>query len=370
MKGTGVHLLLSAFVACILAGVAGCSQSDSVIRIGAALPFTGTVAYYGQDSKRGIDLALEEINSQGGVNGKKLEVIYEDTQGQGKLAVAAVQKLISADAVPIIIGAGTSTETMAVAPVVERSKTVLLSPVSSAASITNAGDYVFRSVPSDGLQAQDLAAWVLERGFKRVALIYVNQTWGKGLKGDFVREFQGAGGIIADEEATDLDEKDFRTQITKMQATKPDAYVALIYAKEGGLFLKQASELGVNSQIFGADPWTKRQLLETAGEAAEGVLFTTPSQYSGPEYQQFLASFKRKYGEDPGIYEAHGYDCMKLIAKALADSDAKNLELRSALSKTSFKGATGDTTFDQNGDVQTKSFSRMTWWKGSVQPAR
>lgn len=347
-----------------------CGRGGDAVMIGAALPLTGPTSYYGEDSKRGIDMALDEINSAGGVRGRQLRVIYEDTQGNGKQAINAVRKLISADNVPVIIGCGTSTETMAVAPVVEEGKRVLISPVSSAASISRAGDYVFRSVPSDGMQAKDLADWVRERNVRRVALIFVNQTWGVGLKDDFVREFQSRGGEILAATATDLDEKDFRTQLTNMRAAKPEAYVAIIYAKEGGLLLKQARELGITEQFFGADPWTKQQLVAAAGAAANDVLFTTPAKYQGPAYATFAENFKKRYGREPGIYDAHGYDSMKLVAKAMESGGFSGPEIQKAMAQIrGYHGVTGETSFDENGDVTTKGFARMTWKDGVLQLA-
>lgn len=365
-----VAALLVIFSLLILA-LQSCSRggSDAVV-IGAALPLTGPTSYYGEDSKRGIDMALDEINAAGGVRGHQLRIVYEDTQGNGKQAINAVRKLISADNVPVIIGCGTSTETLAVAPVVEESKRVLITPVSSAASISRAGDYVFRSVPSDGMQAHDLAKWIRELNVKRVALIFVNQTWGVGLKDDFVREFQSAGGEILATEATDLDEKDFRTQLTSLRAKKPDAYVAIIYAKEGGLLLKQARELGITEQFFGGDPWTKQQFVDGAGQAANGVFFTTPAKYQGPEYAAFAENYKKRYGKEPGIYDAHGYDCMKLVAKAIESGGFTGPEIQKAMAQIKgYHGVTGETTFDENGDVTSKSFARMTWQNGVLQPA-
>jgi branched-chain amino acid transport system substrate-binding protein len=354
----------------ILGGYSCAPGSSESISIGAALPLTGPVSYYGVDSKRGIDLALEQVNAEGGVQGKTLKVIYEDTQGQGKQAVSAVRKLISSDGVAAIIGAGTSTETMAIAPVMERSKVVLISPVSSAASISEAGEYIFRSVPSDAAQAESLADWILSSGFDRIALLYVNQTWGVGLKDDFVRAYKSRGGNILAEVATDLDEKDFRTQLTQMRASSPQAYAAIIYAKEGGLLLKQARELGIGDQFFGADPWTKQELIDAAGDAAEGVRFTTPATYDGPEFESFRKAYLEKYQVEPGIYDAHGYDCLKILASALRQSDLSGPSIRNALARTTgFVGATGETTFDLNGDVPTKSFSRMEWSGGSLRIA-
>ena len=363
-------LTLIGSVLLLLASLVSCNRSDDSIAIGAALPLTGPTSYYGEDSKRGMDMALDEINAAGGVRGHKLRVIYEDTQGNGKQAINAVRKLISADNVPVIIGCGTSTETMAVAPIVEQNKRTLITPVSSAASISSAGNFVFRSVPSDGLQARDLAEWMRELNYHRVALIFVNQTWGVGLKNDFVREFQNRGGEILTEEATDLDEKDFRTQLANMRAKSPEAYVAIIYAKEGGILLKQARELGINSQFFGADPWTKQQFADGAGPAADGVLFTTPAKYQGPEFAPFAETYRKRYGKEPGIYDAHGYDCMKLVAKAIQEGGLTGPDIQAAMAKIrGYQGVTGETTFDDNGDVTSKDFARMTWNKGVLQPA-
>ena len=348
----------------------GCSAgTDPSLRIGAALPLTGDTAYYGQDSKRGIDLAFEEINRAGGVLHKPIKVIYEDTQGQGRVAVSAVRKLISSDNVQVIIGAGTSTETLAVAPIVNENQRVLLSPVSSAATITQAGGpYVFRSVPSDAFQAIDLATWVLERGIKRVAVVFVNQTWGASLKDGFLTTFKAGHGEVTRVEASDLDQKDFRTVLTTLKATKPDAIVAFVYAKEGGQLLKQARELGINSQFFGADPWTKQEFWDAAGSSGEGVLFTTPALYDGPEFATFAQHYRAKYGSEPGIYESHGYDCAYLVAKALNDAGKNDgPAVRSAMAAIrGYKGVTGDTTFDEHGDVINKHFARMTWTSGSV----
>jgi ABC-type branched-subunit amino acid transport system substrate-binding protein len=316
-------------------------------------------------------LALDEINNAGGIRGRKLAVTYEDTQGNGNQAINAVRKLISADNVQAIIGCGTSTETMAVAPVVEENKRVLITPVSSAASITNAGNFIFRSVPSDSQQAKDLALWIRELKYQKIALIFVNQTWGVGLKNDFVREFQGAGGEILTTESSDLDEKDFRTQLTTMKAKNPEAYVAIVYAKEGGILLKQGKELGITAQFFGADPWTKQQFVDEAGEAGSGVLFTTPARYQGPEFNTFAENYRKRYGKEPGIYDAHGYDCMKLLAKAIEEGGLAGPEIQAAMAKIKgFSGVTGETTFDENGDVTSKGFAKMTWSHGVLQAAQ
>jgi len=356
--------LVALMATCILTGCDGTGASNQ-ISIGAALPLTGVVSYYGQDSKRGIDLALNEINSGNGIDGRAVRVVYEDTQGQGNRAVSAIRTLLDIHKVPAVIGGGTSTETLAMAPVAERTKRVLISPVSSASQISQAGSYIFRSVPSDAAQAESLARWIVDKGYTEVALIFVNQAWGVGLKTDFVTSYKNLGGRFLAIEATEQGEVDFRTQLVRMRSERPKAYVALIYAREGGLLLRQARELGITAQFFGADPWTKHHFIESAGDAGNDVLFTTPAHYAGPEFEKFAIHFREKYGQEPGIYEAHGYDTLMLLARAIRQGGASAEEIREQLSRTrGYMGATGETTFDDNGDVPTKGFSRMVWLSG------
>jgi branched-chain amino acid transport system substrate-binding protein len=256
------------------------------------------------------------------------------------------------------------------APIANRAGRVLLSPVSSAAQISQAGDYIFRSVPSDGAQAADLAKWVIKSGFKRIALMYVNQSWGVGLKDGFVAQYQALGGSIVTTESTDQGEVDFRTQLVRMRAGQPQAFVTIVYAREGGLVLRQARELGIKEQFFGADPWTKKEFIDSAGSAGNGVLFTTPAVYSGPAYDVFAKRYRARYHAEPGIYEAHGYDCMMLLARSIQKAGSSPAAIRDTLAATrNYMGATGNTTFDKNGDVTTKGFARMTWTNGALQKA-
>ncbi len=373
MRPQNRRILLSLAAVFILAGLSaalilpGSRAATADIVIGAALPMSGDVSYYGQDSRRGIDLALDEINAKGGINGGQVRVIYQDTQGQGAVAVSAVRSLLDVQHVLAVIGGGTSTETLAMAPIAEREQHVLLTPVSSAAAISRAGDYTFRSVPSDGAQAANLAKWVFAKGYHKVALIYVNQSWGVGLETDFVTQYEQLGGRVVVTKSSDQGDVDFRTQLVAMRAAQPQAYIAIVYAKEGGLLLRQARELGIKNQFFGADPWTKHEFLDASGGAGNGVLFTTPAMFNGAEYRAFAAKYNARYHQQPGIYEAHGYDCMMLLAHAIQKAGTSPQAIRNALASTrNYMGATGNTTFDANGDVPTKGFARMTWRNGAA----
>lgn len=340
-------------------------KKEEVIKIGRILPLTGPAASYGQSEKRGTDLALEEINNAGGINGRKLEIIYEDDQCQSKIGVSTMQKLINIQKVPLVLGATCSTVTLSIAPIANSTKTTLLSPLSSAAEISNAGPYVFRVMPSDAFQSVVLAKWIYQLSYKKIGLLFINNAWGVGVKGTFVEEFKKLGGSIVGEEACNEGETNFRTQLSKLIATNPDAYFFPTMPKEGRHILKQAKELGLKGQIFGADAWSVKELLDQAGETADGVLYTMPAQYDGPEYQEFAKRFEAKYGQKPDVNAAGAYDAVKIAALTMESVLNSNLTLtgeniRKEMEKIKgYKGATGDTTFDENGDPIGKKFEKM-----------
>lgn len=349
-----------AVAAVILCVVIGCGQDVQVVKFGANLPLTGTVAYYGTSSQKGIELAIDELKKEEQFKNAQVRIIYEDNQGQARMANTAMSKLANVDKVPAVIGCGTSTETMAAAPIANETKTVLISPVSSATSIADAGPFVFRTCPSDLVQAQDLASWILESGFKSVGVIYANSTWGTGFKDNFVNHFSSNGGSIVDIKSSDPGDTNFRTQLSVLKSTKPDAFVFIIYAKEGSALVRQARELGLTTPIFGADPWSQRDFRMGAGSFAEDVRYTTPAQFDGETFKAFRNAFLNKYKEEPDVYASNGYDCMMLLAKAYSNGARTGDEFQQYLGKVdNFLGATGITKFDANGDVVGKRFGRF-----------
>jgi branched-chain amino acid transport system substrate-binding protein len=358
------HTLLAIMMILLLA----CNKADheKAIRIGRILPLTGPAASYGQSEKKGTDLAVEQINTAGGVQGRKIEILYEDDKCEAKEGVAAMNKLVDIEQVPIVLGATCSTVTLAIAPIANANKVVLLSPLSSAAEISKAGPYVFRVMPSDAFQSNVLAKWIFDCGHKKVGLLYINNAWGVGVKEAFVREFIRLGGTIVDEEACSEGDRNFRTQLTKLKAAKADAFFFPTMPKEGGQLLKQAKELGLRGPIFGADAWSVKELTDEAGSAANGVFYTMPAQFEGPGYQEFEKSFEAKYGQKPDVNAAAAYDAVKIAVFCIESVITKNLPLTGENIRTEierirgFRGATGDTTFDQNGDPIGKEFSRMT----------
>ena len=167
------------------------------IKIGVVLPLTGDLSSMGEPAKDAVEFALEEINNAGGINGRKLEAIFENGKCDGAASISAVQKLINVDKVSAIIGEICSGATIAMAPIVEKNKVPLISPCSSNPDITNMGDYIFRVYPSDSLQGKYMAEYVKNvLNYSKVAVLYVNNDWGKGVAEVFKKTFINMGGEI------------------------------------------------------------------------------------------------------------------------------------------------------------------------------
>lgn len=205
-----------------------------------------------------------------------------------------------------------------------------------------------------------MADWLREEGYRKVALLYVNNSWGQGLREEFRRIFTEHGGTVVAEEACNEGDRDLRTQISKLMERSPEALYAITYAREGGALLRQARELGFSQPIYGADVWGSPELRETAGETTRGVKIIVPSTFSGLDYDAFADSYRERYGEDPDVYAAYAYDMIRIIADTAERADRDNITIREALSGIEYNGVTGLTRFDEHGDVVGKGFERRT----------
>ena len=328
---------------------------EKVVKIGAILPLTGDAAKYGESAKEGIELAIEEINAEGGVKGHKIEIIYEDSQGLPTTGVSAFQKLITSNRVPAVIGGLFSSVTLAIAPIANREHVVVLSPTSSAPAITKAGDYIFRNCASDIFEGKIMAEAARKTlGLSKVAIIYINNDYGVGIKDVFKKEFTALGGKILAEEAFDQGATDFRTQITKVKQANPEA-VYIIGYRELGSLLKQAKELGLNVQFLSTVMFEDPEILKIAGTAAEGVIYSARAynpKSKEPIVKKFVEKYEMKYHKEPDIFAALSYDAVLILAKAMEIGGFTADGIKGALyGIRDFQGVAGVTSFDENGDV-------------------
>lgn len=359
---TGVIAVLILFLNCR-------DQEQNEIKIGATFPLTGEVASYGKKAKRGIELAQEELNAKGGLLGKTVKIDFQDDRNDKKEAVSIMTKFAAIDKVPIVFGSAGSTVTLAIAPLANRHKVVLISPISSSSKLsTEGGPYFFRTVPTDDLQAEILCNWVHGSGARQVAIVYTNNSWGKPLADGFQQKFETLGGKVSQSEGVAENTTDFRTVITKLKELSDlDAVVSPTYPKEGGIFVRQARELGLKQPLFGGDNWGSPEFRNIAGDAAEGVFYTAPSESTSPEYTSFAKRYEVKYGEQPDVFGAYAYDAATAIFKAVeAAQTIDPLKIREVLLKVSFMGVSGEVAFRENGDLKSEAFARKTIKNGQA----
>jgi ABC-type branched-subunit amino acid transport system substrate-binding protein len=331
------------------------AAADSVV-VGSVTPLSGKISVYGEGFRQAMLTALEEVNEAGGINGVPMQIKYEDNASTAQGSVSAIRKLITVDKLPVIFGPAASSNFLAVCPIAQQNKTILIGAESAAAAISDCGSYVFRVFPSDILQGKGVAELALDLDHKQVVLTYINNDWGVGLAEAFKEDYKKAGGKIMDEFAYDEGKTDYRSEILRIRSKNPNAVVNLTYIKEGAIMLRQAYEMNFTPQWLMGSAAKSPKLVELAGGAAEGVIGTYPTfSKESEEYKHYKKAFKEKYPDaKPPIFGEYNYDMVKLTARALRRADAYTAEaVRTALIEAGkdFTGVTGNKTFDENGDV-------------------
>lgn len=349
-------LIISAFV--FLSFLAfGCTKKEESkeIKIGAVLPLTGSAAPYGENAKKGILLAMEEINSKDGINGRKIKVIFEDSKTDPKEAVSALHKLYQINKIPFIIGDINSTGVLAMAPIAEKNHIILLSPGASNPKISDAGDYIFRNWHSDALEGEVDSDFAYNKlGWKKASVLYVNAAYGVGLAEVFRDKFNNIGGEIVAFEAYEQDSTDMRGQINRILSKNPDGIFLPGWPKEMSVALKQLKELGSKLPILSVQGFDDPSILQLAGLAAEDVIFSIPEAPDPNDkmVKHFNTSYKQKFNIDPGVCSAAGYDALKIYAWSIERVGYNPEKVQKEMSVIKdFPGGDGKISFDENGDL-------------------
>lgn len=327
-------------------------QADT-IAIGAVLPLSGESAQYGKWIREGLELGKEEINAKGGVKGKSLVIVYEDDAATPKDAANAMQKLVRINKVPVVFGSWASSCVLAQAPIAEQSHTVLIGEAISP-KIRYAGDYVFRIQPDARFYLRQLVPFVYSKlNIRTVSILYVNNDFGIDQANVFTKEFSKLGGKVLYSEGYNQNVTDFRTQLLKIKESAPEAVFVPGYA-ELGIILKQARELGLSQRFLGSVPSENPDVLETAGDAAEGLIY--PSHFDPDSrnnlVQRYQKAYKIRYRRSSEGFAALAYDGIRIIAHVINEVGESPEEIKDGLYNIhDFPGVTGKTTFDDHGDV-------------------
>lgn len=356
-------LLATLFVTGVFVGCGNNSSSagnSDSIKVGLNYELSGQVATYGQSLTGGIELALEEINKNGGVLGKQLKAVKVDNKSENAEAANLSTKLATKDKVVAILGPATSGNTKAAATAAVANKVPLISASATADDTTldkngKVLDYVFKTCFSDSFQGVIMAEFATVDLAKKNAAVLIDtgSDYSKGLSKSFKETFTSKGGTIVTEEAYAAKQTDFKAVLTKIKGSNPDVLYIPGYYEEVGLIVKQARDLGLNVPILGGDGFDSPKLAELAGSTALKDVFYT-NHYSSmddtPEVVKFREAFKAKYNKEPDAFNALGYDLGYFLADALTRAgEANNEKLKDALASTvDFKGVTGNFSMDDN----------------------
>jgi branched-chain amino acid transport system substrate-binding protein len=340
-------LILALFAATSLAA------ADEPIRIGHFASLSGKDAAFGVASRKGILIAVDELNARGGILGRRVEYLVEDIQSKSGEPATAVKKLIARDKVVAILGGNPSSNSLEAAPICQNAHVPMMAISSTNPAVTEKGDYIFRICFIDPFQGAVLAKFARDSlHAKSVALLTsASSSYSVGLSNVLRERFTAMGGEIVAEQKYSEGDKDFKAQLTSIRARRPDVIAATGYYTEAALICIQARALGLNIPIIGGDGWEAPQLVELGGKAVEGTYYSThysPSNQAA-EVQAFVKKYKARWdNETPEAVSALGYDAMLLIADAMTRAGTtEGPKLRDAIAATrDFPGVTGRTTID------------------------
>lgn len=349
---TRIGLLLTALVP----GLACAPQAANEYEFGVVAPFSGQegAPVYGHNIRNAVQLAVDEINAAGGVRGRMLKPLYEDSQLQATVAVAAVQKLASVNRITVIIGPVASSSTMAASKVAESGRVLLISPASTSNQISGLSKYVFRTIAPDNFEAEAMAGFAWDKGYRRFGISFVDNAGTRGPAEVFRDSITARGGSVGGFEVVPQGSTDARLQMAKLVGGRPDAVYLLGYALELGSMLKQLRELSPEVPILSFQVMEEPKVRQIAGAAAEGVVFTTPTIYgdfASGKPKEFIDKYLSRYNESPGIFAANAYDAVGVLARAISASGFEVEQIRLALLQTrKFDGASGRFDINEKGD--------------------
>lgn len=329
--------------------------------VGVAAPFTGDSSEFGAQMKMGVELYQEQINAQGGINGRKLKIEYGDDAGKADQAQTVATTLASNESVLAVVGHYNSSCSLAGKEIYTDAGMVMFSPASTNVTVTQNTDYVFRNIFTDDFQGKSLANYANLLGKKNVAILYDNDDYGTGLKESFKSKAPELGINIVSETAFGKDAPDFRSQLTTIQGAQPAPDLILIAGlyTQAASIARQARDMGIQTQLIGGDGVFSQQYIQLAGDAANGTFVSCPFLFDlgGDKAKQFAEAFRKKYEKEPDAWAALSYDAVSMICEGLKKNGFERKAVLEYLKgvnspETAYDGVVGKTYFDQEGDCK------------------
>lgn len=346
---------VAGLLACVLALAAPAAQAAPVAaKIGVISIITGAGAAYGEAITNGFKMARDELNAKGEV---KIELLIEDSSGKQEQALAAAQKLINSQQVTAILGPTLSTEMKVVGPEANASGVPIMGTSTTAAGITQIGKYVFRnSLPESLAIPASVKKAVAKYSIKSVAMLYGNDdVFTKSGFDSMKKAATDLGLKITTIEEFQRGQADYKAQLTKIKATKPDAVFCSALYEEGAVILSQARKMGINQPFVGGNGFNSPKVIDIAKEAANGLVVATPwfADKNDPQVKAFVQKYEKAYGKKPDQFAAQAYDALYIMGEALKKAgQADRNKMRDALAGIrNYNGVLGKFSFDAERDV-------------------
>ena len=327
------ELLLGA-VAAGLAAPAFAQTKDPIL-IGVSGPLTGQYAQYGAQWKKGFDLALDEINASGGINGRPLAYEFEDTQSDPRQTVTVARKFVADERIVVEVGDFSSAASMAASPIYQAAQMVQFGFTNSHPDFTKGGDYVWSNAVNQADEMPLLANFLRDLGLKKIAILHLNSDWGRTAKDLLVEAIKQRSGEVVGSEAYLADEKDFRSAIVRLRGANPDSIALISYYPDGAQLTRQIRQAGITLPIVAGGSIYSPKFLELGGADVNGVLTTVPFFPDDPRplVQKFVKSFEAKFGAQPDAYNGRAYDTIILLASVMRQFGSDRKAIQQGLGK-------------------------------------
>ena len=358
MKFSQLAFAMSAIGAAALMTATGAQAAD--IKIGAAEALSGGAAQYGISIRNAQQLAVEQINAAGGINGDKLVLVVEDEQGKKEEAINVFKKLIFQDRVLMIFGPTLSNSAQAAFPIAQAAKIPAFGTSTTADGITSIGDFTFRNAVTEAdVLPETLKAAIKAGNVKKVAVMYGNDdVFTKSGYDNFKKALADQNVPVTTTETFAKGDVDFKAQLTKIKASNPDAIVLSALLAEGAPIMVQARQIGLNIPVIGGNGMNSVKVFDLAKGASDGLWVGSPwsAENKTAENTKFIESYTQKYKTAPDQFAAQAYDGIQIAATALkgikltGKVEADRKALRDALATVKHTGATGPFAFRRVND--------------------
>ncbi len=331
------------------------ATAADTVKIGVNVPLTGFAASDGTSALNGAKLAVEQINSAGGIDGKQVELVVYDDQASPKQSVPIATKLIEKDKVTVGVSCSYSGATRAAAGVYQSAKVPYISAYAIHPDITRAGNYNFRTSfvgEVQGRAGAKLAGDILKK--KRAVLITLNNDFGKSLVAGFKEKAQSFGITIVNEYPYSIKDRQFGPIVAKVKADKPDVIYATGYFFTAGPLVTQLRAAGVDATIIGQEGFDTQTFIKIAGAASEGVIITTSldRDSKSKETREFIEQYEKMFNHKTDMVAASGHTAVKVAAAAIKSAGSLDrAAVRDAIAKTNLSASTGTITFNSLGEI-------------------